>query len=254
MSKRGLVVPDTQAGPTRTVTHLEACSRFIEEKRFDVIVQVGDLGDFPSLSSFDKGKAAAENRRLSKDWDAFRRAVDALMGAWEGKKYKPRLVYTEGNHEFRIKRYAEANPELDTLPDVCSYMRSRGWEAYPFLTVAKVEGVRVSHLFPRSLNGKVSSSGLKFGAPSAEHQIRANMASTIAGHKPGYDHGVYSTQERQYHGLIAGSFYPWKEAWMGPGQDNSWSGVVVLNQLNAGQFDPCPVRLSYLTKKYGGKK
>lgn len=251
-AKRGLVIPDVQAGPTRSVTHLKHVSKFIADKQFDTIIQNGDLGDFTSLSSFDKGKASAENRRLSKDWDAFRLAVDTIMASWAGiKGYKPRLVYTAGNHEFRVVRYQEANPELDTLPDPVAYMKSLGWESYPFLTVAKVEGCQVSHLFPRSLAGRVTMAGLKYGAPSPEHQVRANMASTIAGHRPGYAHGTFSTQDRQYHGLIAGSCYAHKEEWMGPRQDNNWSGVVVLNQLKRGEFDPCPVRLSYLKSRYG---
>ncbi len=249
--KRGLLIPDVQAGPTRSTEHLKHIGRYINDKEFDVIIQIGDLGDFTSLSSYDKGKASAENRRLSKDWDAFRTAVDVLMTPWAGKVgYNPRLVYTEGNHEYRTSRYKEANPELDTLPDPVAYMKSCGWEAYPFLEVAKVEGCQVSHLFPRSLQGRVSAAGLKYGAPSPEHQIRANMASCIAGHRPGYAHGTFSTQDKQYHSIIAGSCYTHKEGWMGPNQDNSWMGVVVLNQLKRGEFDPCPVRLSYLKGRY----
>lgn len=249
------MIPDVQAGPTRSLIHLDWISRFIDDKRFDIIIQNGDLGDFTSLSSYDKGKASAENRRLSKDWDSFREAEERIRKAWAGRRgYSPRIVYTSGNHEGRCYRYREANPELDTLPDPVAYMSSIGWESYPFLGVANVEGCQVSHLFPRSLNGRVSQSGIKFGAASPEAMIRANMSSCIAGHRPGYAHGTFSTKTRQYHGLIAGSCYLHREEWMGPGQDNSWSGVVVLNQLKRGEFDPCPVRLTYLKDKYGGKK
>jgi hypothetical protein len=251
MSKRALVIPDLQIGHGRPLYHLEWCSKFIADKQFDIIIQVGDWADFKSLSSYDAGKASAENRRFSKDWDAFRKSVDVLQHAWYGKgKYRPRMVYTAGNHEFRANRFMDDNPAIDMLPDCGAHLRTAGWETYEFLEVAKVEQVQVSHLFPRSLGGRISKSGLKYGAPSPEHQIRANMASCIAGHRPGYAHGTFSTQERRYHSLICGSFYPWKEEWMGPRQDNNWSGVVVLNQLKRGEFDPCPVRLDYLRKRY----
>lgn len=249
MSKRALLIPDLQHGPGRPTRHLEWVSRFIADKQFDIIIQIGDLGDFSSLSSYDRGKASAENRRLSKDWDAFRRAVDTIEAAWQ-QRYSPRKVYTMGNHEYRINRYAEDNPNVDTLPDPVSEMAERGWEAYRFLEVAKVEGCHVSHFFPRTLTGSITSTSMKYGAANARNMVRANMASCIAGHKPGIDWDVYSSGERNYHGLIAGSFYLHNEGYLGP-QQRYWRGVVVLNQMKNGEFDPCPVRMSYLRDRYG---
>lgn len=249
MSKRALVIPDVQAGPGRSLKHLEWCANFISDKQFDIIIQIGDLGDFTSSSSYDRGKASAENRRFSKDWDAFRTAADLIMGKWPNN-YRPRLVYTEGNHEYRITRYANDNPEIDTLPSPTAYMESLGWEAFPFLQVARVEGCNVSHFFPRTLTGAITSTSMKYGAANARNMVRANMASCIAGHKPGLDWDVVSAGNRNYHGLIAGSFYTHNEDFMGP-QQRYWRGVVVLNQLRNGEFDPCPVSINYLKERYG---
>jgi hypothetical protein len=248
-SKRVLVIPDVQAKPGVSLSHLTWLSRYIAAKQFDIIICIGDLWDVPSLSSYDRGKAAAENKRLSKDWDAGRHAVDLLMDGWP-TQYRPRLVYTEGNHEYRIKRYAMDNPAVDTLPDPCAYMASRGWKAYRFLEVANVGGCLVSHYFPRTLKGTITSTSMKYGAASAETMVRANMRSCIAGHKPGYDYKSYSAADRTYHGLIAGSFYTHNEDYLGP-QQRYWRGVVVLNQFRNGEFDPCPVSLSYLKERYG---
>lgn len=253
MSKRCLVIPDLQAGPGRPTRHLEWAGKYIDDKRPDIIIQVGDLGDFASMSSYDRGKASFEGRRLTKDWDAFRKATDLLMEPWAKRKgYSPRLVYTEGNHEYRIKRAMHDNPELvDSLPDPCEWMKERGWEAYPYLEIANVEGVLVSHLFPRTLTGRVTNSSLKMGAQSANHMIRANMSSCIAGHRPGFDYAtVPGARGRSLHGLIAGSFYLHSEEFYGPGNDNQWKGLVMLNQLRAGDFDPCPVRMTYLQSRY----
>lgn len=248
MSKRALLIPDIQAGPGRSTKHLEWCSKYIADKQFDIIIQIGDLGDFTSLSSYDRGKASAENRRLSKDWDAFRGAVDLLSKGW--RSYNPRLVYCAGNHEHRVYRYQEDNPALDTLPDPVRYMGGAGWEAHGFLSVAKVEGCSVSHFFPRSLQGTITSTAMKYGATSAKNMVRANMASCIAGHRPGIDWGVYSAGNRTYHGLIAGSFYTHNEEFMGP-QQRYWRGVVALNRMKNGEFDPCPVSIGYLKERYG---
>lgn len=249
MSKRGLLIPDLQVKPGVPLDHLTWLARFIDDKQFDPVIQIGDWGDFPSLSSYDRGKASAENKRLSKDWEAFCRSVDLVDKAF--KSYSPRRVYCAGNHEERIRRYANDNPALDTLPNPTRFLAARGWETYEFLKVGKVEGVAVSHLFPRSLKGTVTNAGLKYGAPSAEHMVRANMTSCIAGHKPGFDYKPYATDTKVYHGLIAGSFYLHKETYNGPNGDGAWKGVVVLNQLRNGDFDPCPVRIQFLRERYG---
>lgn len=250
--KRGLLIPDVQAGPNRSNRHMAWAGRYVADKQFDVIIQIGDLGDFPSLSSYDRGKATFEGRRLTRDWDAFRASVDAFMDPWAGKKYQPRLVYTEGNHEYRIKRAMNDNPELEgSLPDPCAYLAERGWETYPFLRVAKVEGVLVSHLFPLSLNGRVTNSSVRYGATNASVMVRANMASCIAGHKPGYDVAMHpGAGGRMLCGLIAGSFYTHSETYNGPGFDNQYKGLVALNQLHQGYFESCPVGLKYLKATY----
>lgn len=250
MAARVLVIPDTQVAPGRSVKHLAWCSQFIADKQFDIVIQLGDFGDFPSLSSYDRGKASAENRRLSKDWDAFRTALDVLEKTWKGRAgYKPRLVFTEGNHEYRIKRYAADNPQVDTLPNVVGFMQQRGWDAYPFLQVANVGGCLVSHYFPRTLRGTITSTSMRYGASSAELMVRANMRSCIAGHKPGYDVAAYHAADRTYNGLIAGSFYGHNEDYMGP-QQRYWRGVFVLNQFRNGEFDPCPVSINWLKERY----
>ncbi len=247
--KRGLLIPDLQVKPGVSLKHITWLARFIADKQFDPIIQIGDWADFPSLSSYDKGKAAAENKRLSKDWDAFRQSVDLLEPAF--KTYNPRRVFCEGNHEGRLARYQNDNPSLDTLPCVVTYLRERGWETHRFLKVARVEGVAVSHLFPRSLKGTITNTGVKYGAPSAEHMVRANMTSCIAGHKPGFDYKPYHNGVRMFHGLIAGSFYLHKETYNGPDADVAWKGVAVLNRLRNGDFDPSPCRIDYLRERYG---
>lgn len=249
---RAIVIPDTQAAPGRTTKHLVALSRYIAAKQFDLIVHIGDLCDFPSLSSYDKGKAVFEGRRLAKDWESFQTTVDCIEGAWTGKKYNPRRIYCEGNHEARVQRAENTSPELiGSLPNPCAYMTERGWESYPFLTVAKAEGVLFSHLFPKTLTGRVTNTSIKYGANSANHQIRANMKSCVAGHRPGIDIAMMPGATGMLVGVIAGSFYPWKETYNGPTGDEAWRGVVVLNRLKNGQYDPCLVSLQYLMESFG---
>lgn len=249
---RGLLIPDLQVGPGRCTKHLQWVADYAADKRFPLIVQIGDWADFPSLSSYDKGKRAAENRRLSKDWDAFRYSVDIFENRWARETgWNPRKVFTKGNHEFRADRFMNDNAQIDTLPDVMDHLRERDWECHDFLRPVRIHGVLFSHYFPRSMTGRITASGLRYGSTSAMAMIRANMDSCVAGHRPGYEPAIFTTNDRTVVGVIAGSCYLHKEEWAGPGGDNYWRGVVALNQLKQGKFDPCPVSLNWLRDRYG---
>ena len=57
--KHGLkiaVLPDAQVMPGVAMEHLGWYGQFIAEKKPDVIVCIGDFGDFPSLSVFGRGE------------------------------------------------------------------------------------------------------------------------------------------------------------------------------------------------------
>lgn len=64
-SKRILVIGDTQIKPDVDLSYMTAVGRYIADKQPDVVVHIGDSIDFPSLSSYDKGKKSFEGRRLS---------------------------------------------------------------------------------------------------------------------------------------------------------------------------------------------
>ena len=63
----------------------------------------------PSLSSFDKpGCVGWEDKDLEADFESGCDAMsDFLSGFINVKGYKPKLVFTMGNHENRLKRARE---------------------------------------------------------------------------------------------------------------------------------------------------
>jgi predicted phosphodiesterase len=70
---------------------------------------LGDALDFYQLSTFDKDPKQMENGRLQEDLDQWYRMVRDLQRAAPKKcKYK----YLPGNHEDRLRRYLNRNPEL----------------------------------------------------------------------------------------------------------------------------------------------
>jgi hypothetical protein len=122
-----MVIPDIQAKPNVSHDHLEWIANYAIEKRPDVIVQIGDWADMPSLSLYDKGKRCYEGRRYVKDIEAanyslerFERTLEEYNRANPHDAYNPRKVLTYGNHENRIERATMLDASLEgklTLED-----------------------------------------------------------------------------------------------------------------------------------------
>jgi hypothetical protein len=114
-----LVIPDVQAKEGVPLEHMEWIGNFIVHKKPNVIIQIGDFADLPSLSTYDRGKREAEGKRYVKDIAAVRRAQELLLKPIQDynrtatEKYNPRRVITKGNHEFRITREIEENPRFE---------------------------------------------------------------------------------------------------------------------------------------------
>lgn len=254
--RRHLVIGDLQVKPGIKLDHISHIGRFAAEKRPDVIVQIGDWNDNQSLSSWDRGKAAAENRRVTRDYAYFVRSVDLFMTEIERVKgYRPRLVFTDGNHDGgREDRYENENPELlGVLPKSRDYLASVGWETHRFMRPVVIDGVSYCHLHPRTLSGKVTASSMKFGAPNAAVMIRANMRSCTAGHSPGVQYAVHPGDKGLYHGLILGSSYTHNETYLPLSGNAYWRGVVMKNRVRNGTYDPCFVSLDYLKARFAKK-
>lgn len=249
MATTHLLIPDTQVKPGVSIRHLEWISKYINDRRPDVIVQIGDFADMASLSSYDKGRKSFEGRRYKSDIEASKRAMDVLVKDWAGKRYDPKMVLTLGNHCNRIDRAVEAQAELEGVISVDDLAYSDwGWDVYPFLEVATVDGIAYSHFFPRAASGKVVQT--RNGAPNAKAQLVREGRSCTAGHQQGIDIACLPLAGRLQWGLIAGSCYMHKEGYLGPQGNTHWQGVVLKVGVTKGSYSPIIVDLPYLSKRY----
>ena len=86
-----LVIPDTQVKPGVPTDNIRWIGQYIADTRPDVIVNLGDFWDMPSLSSYDKGKKTFEGRRYKADIkagnDAFHLLDDPIL---QTPDYQPR--------------------------------------------------------------------------------------------------------------------------------------------------------------------
>lgn len=255
-----VLVPDPQIKTTSCLDHLEAASNLICEEKPDVIVAIGDWCDMPSLSKH-ASNIELEGTRIKDDIEAGMEGMRRLLSAVDAyndqqiknkkKLYKPRMVFTTGNHcpATRIRRLVSEVPVLDGyLEDSFGpWIKSLGWEVYDFLEVANVEGIRVSHYFQNPHSAKKAPIG-----GTIDNMIKSAGFSFIQGHTQGLKWGKhYLGDGTQRIGLVAGSFYLDKENYMGAQGDLShWRGLVVLDDVKNGTADIREINIHRLMREY----
>ena len=249
-----LLIPDVQTKKGVPTCHLTWIGKYIADKQPDVIIQIGDFSDLPSLSSYDKGKLSFEGRRYRKDLDATRRSMYELLTPYAGiRNYKPRMVLTLGNHEQRIERAVQSSAELEGTMSIDDLeYRQFGWEVHDFLKLITIDGIAYSHFFPRSSNGRVVQT--RTGAPSARAQLIREGRSCTSGHAQGLDIAPLPLQGRLQWGIIAGSCYLHKEEYLSAQGNNHWNGVILKQGVKRGTYSPILVSLDYLKSRYGKAK
>lgn len=250
MPRRHLFIPDTQVQPGVRTSHIAALGNYIAHWKPDVIVIAGDWYDMKSLCIYDRDLAEVTQRRYAGDIKAGDDALALLQKPWIGiKNYKPRRIFTLGNHEERANRLVDMQPTLKGAVQMpWDYAKITGWEVYPYLQPVVVDGVAYAHLFVKGANGRVVNT--KFGAPNARTQVLREMRSCTAGHKPGIDIHVQPIGVGAMRGVIAGSFYQHDESFMSPQGTTYWRGVLMKHEVHRGQYDLMEVSLNYLLRKW----
>jgi len=252
---RIMVIPDCQVKPDVSTDHLSWAGKYAVDMRPDVIVNIGDFWDMPSLSSYDKGKKSFEGRRYTKDIDAGNAAMALLMAPIieeqqrlkrnKEKLWKPRLVFTLGNHENRIARAVDNDAVLEGVIGFDDLnLKKYNWEVHPFLEVVNIGGVLFSHYFTSGVMGRPVN--------SAKTLLTKKMMSAVMGHVQDRDI-AYSRRGdgTPVTGIFAGIFYQHAEDYLTPQTNGSWSGVWILHDVKGGSFDEMPVSLQYLRDRYG---
>lgn len=240
--RRHLVIPDVQVRPGVDTSHLSWIGNYIAEKRPEVIVQIGDFADMPSLSTYDVGKASAEGKRYAKDIAASRQAMERLTKPFKDiKGYRPRMVLTLGNHEARIDREAEQNPKLKGAISVDDLEYERfGWSVVPFLKPIKIDGVSYAHYFVTGVMGRPVS--------SAAALLRERHASATMGHVQKVDIAIHARTQQT--GLMCGICYLHPEPYLTPQGQDTRRQIVMKHEVRAGKYDPMFVSLEYLKRRY----
>lgn len=250
-----LIIADTQCKPTESLDYMLHLGKFIADKQPDVIVHVGDNWDFPSLSSYDKGKKSFEGRRLKADIEAGSEGLRLLTLPMRelqkeqernGEKvYSPRMVFVAGNHCNRLDRLVEDMPELHGMFGVEQLpIEEYGFEYHPFLKPVNIDGIHYVHFLANPFTGK------PYGG-NALNQLKNVGNSFVVGHKQTLDIAMRPTLDGKMQiGIINGSCYPFEEDYKGFQGNTHFRGVTVLHEVKDGFGLPMMVSLEYIMDKY----
>jgi hypothetical protein len=255
MSKRILVIPDSQIRPGDSYDFLTFIGKYAVDIQPDIIVHLGDFADMPSLSSHDKpGSKSMEGQRYKADLKATHEAMRAFLKPIQDHqeslkrnhkpRWKPDMIMLYGNHENRIDRAIHNDPKLDgliSLEDL--HYEKMGWQTVPFLQPIIIEGVAFSHYFPSGVMGRATT--------SARAILNKHHMSCIAGHQQGRDIAYAKRADgAEMTAMIVGSGYEHDESYLNAQTNVHWRGVVVLHEVKNGSFDEMLVSLKYLRKRY----
>lgn len=150
---RHIFIPDPQVHPGVPLDHLRAAGNAILEYRPDTVVHIGDHWDMPSLNSYEKsGSKYFHDKSYKADVESGLEGMEKLLGPLaeynarrvrnRKKPYLPRLVFTMGNHEFRINRAVHEDPVLEGaigLHDL--QLEKMGFEVYPYQRIVEIDGI-----------------------------------------------------------------------------------------------------------------
>lgn len=248
--KHGLqiaVIPDCQVKPGVPIDHLMQCGVYLTKKRPDVIIQIGDFADLPSLSMHDTpGSLTLEGKRYKKDIEAVKYAMEAFLNPIENTQgWNPKKILLYGNHEDRIARAIRRDPKLEGLMSLEDLgYKEYGWEVYPFLSPISINNVAFCHYFPSGIMGRPVT--------SAKAILTKLHMSAYAGHQQGRDIAYSKRADgKDLTAIISGSFYQHSEDYLSPFTNQHWRGMYILHEVKDGNFDEMAVSLNYLKRKFG---
>jgi len=251
-----LILPDQHAHPHHNNDRADWVGQLIKDIKPDVVVNIGDAADMSSLSSYDKGKASFHGQSYERDIEAH---LDFQERLWapikRSKKKQPYKVVLEGNHEHRIKRVLDLNPEYSgdrfgvSFKDLDFHSYYNEVVEYKGQTpgIYTIDGVSYAHYFISGLMGRAIG-----GEHHAYSLIAKNFTSCTCGHSHTADWAVRTdTGGKKIMGLVAGAYQDYHSGWAGHVNDLWWSGVVVKRHVEDGRYDPQFISIEALRKEYG---
>ncbi len=189
---RVLAIGDLHVSRQTGTDRLEWLGKMANDLRPDYIVQIGDWGTFDSVSGHEAPGTIGYAKRpsfLNDDMPAVCESLDRFEAELN---YNPIKHVCMGNHEFRLLRYENQNPESHGMfynrMEVA--LKDRGWAHSPYGAYHFIEKVCFTHIPFNTVSKPISDAQIKqtqdcdlvFGHThkKAEHRyVKANSVVTV---------------------------------------------------------------------------
>lgn len=248
-----LVIPDSHSHPDYNNRRFNWLGELIVDLKPDVVINLGDMADMPSLCSYDKGTKGFEGRRYHKDINAVLDAQERMFAPIKrAKKKRPRFVMLEGNHEHRIERaissdaaHLEGIISLDDLG-----YEDFGWEFVKYNGstpgIIEIDGIAYAHYFTSGIMGRPMG-----GVHPAYQLLTKQFMSCTQGHTHTTDYCVRTAANgRMIMGLVAGVYQDYFADFAGEANELWWKGVIFKQNVEDGKYDPQWISMEAIKKAY----
>ena len=256
MTTTHLIVPDPHSHPDYSNVRADWLGRLIADIKPDVVVNMGDAADLASLSSYDKGKASFQGRNYQADIEQHLDFQDRMWAPIRKLKCKlPRRVVLEGNHEHRIKKAIEYDPQLSgdkygiSFKDLDFDSHYQNVVEYQGQTpgIITIDGISYAHYFVSGIMARPIG-----GINHASSLINKNFVSCTCAHSHLIDFAVRSnTQGKTMMGLVAGVYQDYNSGWAGHVNDLWNPGVIVKRSVEDGVYSPEFITMKRMQEVYG---
>jgi hypothetical protein len=252
-----LVFTCQHAHPDHDNDRADYLSRLIIDIRPDVVVNLGDACDLPSLSSFDKGKRAFQGRTYERDIASH---IDFQSRIWEPVKARkrslPRRIFLHGNHEQRIWNALNIQPELDGTIGF-NDLQLKDWytDIVPYSGntpgTIEIDGITYAHYLSAGVLGRPIS-----GEHPAYTILSKYFTSCTVGHSHTLDFCCRTKADgTKIMAMVAGCYQDYSNDWAGDELGKLWDrGVLIKRNVEGGQYDFQWISLDTLEKEYKNKK
>jgi len=206
---------DEEEHPSYTLT-----KKYIKSEKPDLLILNGDLLDFSYLSKFDESLfQLREGKRLYRDIEMMRKELDFF------EKYSKKILYLEGNHEFRLTKRVQSLPNIaDGIMSLDKLLKINYW-------IPEIEQpIRIenSHLF--CLHGK------RYTIHFAAATLRDYMVNLAMGHTHRIQHSSLRGLDKEIGCWGVGCLCSKNPEWQN-GKMNSWmNGFAQVYLHDNGNF------------------
>jgi len=241
-----LIIGDPHCTPKANNDRFLWAGRVAADIKATHVICMGDFCSVDSLCSYDKAKLSFEGRRFKKDIE---HTQDALLKFNRGLgKHRPRKIMILGNHEDRIDRVVQDNPELEGTLSISNLQYERyGWQQVPYKKGKVISGVYYTHHLASGITGRPIS-----GENVARTILTKHKVSATVGHCHLLDHAVSTLPSgKKLYALSAGCYLNHEEAYAKETQHLWWSGLVIKHSVKDGEYDLETMEYKRVKQLYG---